>query len=108
MVHYKGSYGHGMKQYTHNNLVKFAFEIWMATDSKSKYLYNFQVYTDTNVKKNLCGAKASEANTNYEIVMYLMRNLYGLGHVVVMDDFFTSPRLSVDLFEKGTMRTNTT
>ena len=78
----------------------------MATDSESKYLQNFQVYFGVDVKKNLCNAKVSEAKTGYEVIMHLMQDLHGLGHVVVMDNFFTSFCLLVDLFEKRTIGTS--
>ena len=102
MVRYKGTYGHGMKQYMPKKPIMFGFKIWVAADFESKYLHNFQVYTSADVKKNWHGAKVDEAKIGYEVVMHLMRDFHGLGHVVVIDNFFTSPRLLVDLFEKGT------
>ena len=105
MVRYKRKYGHGMKQYIPNKPVKFGLKIWAAMDLDSKYLHNFQVYTGADSKRTLRGAKAGEAKTGYKVVMHLMRDLHGLRHMVVMDNFFTSPRLLVDLFEKGTMET---
>ena len=107
IVRYKGKYGLGMKKCMPNKPVKFGFKIWIATNSESKYLHNFQVYTGADLKKNLCGAKGREAKIGYEVLMHLMQDLHGLGHVIVMDNFFTSPRLLVDLFEKGTMGTCT-
>ena len=47
---YKGSNGHGIKQYMPNKLIKFGFNILAAMDSKSKYLHNFQVYPSADVK----------------------------------------------------------
>lgn len=44
MYRYKGTYGHGMKQYMPNKPVKFGFKVWAAADSDSKYFYNFQFY----------------------------------------------------------------
>ena len=107
MVQYIGKYGHGMKQYMPNKPVKFGFNIWTMSDSDSKYLHNFQMYTGENSKRTLHGTKAGEAKIGYEFVMHLMRDLHGFGHMVVLDDFFTSPRLLIDLFEKGTMDTCT-
>lgn len=61
-----------------------------------------QVYIGADLKKNLARAKPGEAQTGYEVVMDLLDGLHGRGHVAVTDNFFTSPKLFVDLLESGT------
>lgn len=41
----------------------------------------------------------------YEVVMGLIDALHGHGHVVVTDNFFTSSKLLVDLYDMGTYGT---
>ena len=89
-----------------NKPLKFGFKIWTTANLKLKYLHNFLVYTSANWNRKLCGTKADEANINYKVVMHFMQELYGIDHVVVMDNFFTLPYLLVDLLEKETMETD--
>lgn len=70
-------------------------------------MYYFQVYTGADLKKNLARAKPGEARTGYEVVMDLMERLHGRGHVAVTNNFFTLPKLLVDLLELGTYGTGT-
>ena len=77
-----------MKQYMPNKLMKFEYKIWTTIDFKSKYLYNFQMYISVDLKKKLHGTNGDEAKTNYKVAMHLMQKLHGIGHVVVMDNFF--------------------
>lgn len=59
------------------------------------------------MRRNLRTARPGEAKTGYEVVMGLMDGLHGRGHVVVTDNFFTSPKLLVDLHALGTYGTGT-
>lgn len=59
------------------------------------------------MRRNLRAARTGEARTGYEVVMDLMAGLHGRGHVTVTDNFFTSPKLLVDLLELGTFGTGT-
>lgn len=63
--------------------------MWCLADSCWKCVYDFQAYRDASLKKNLKGAKSGEAKTGYEVVMALIEGLYGNGHVVLIDNFFT-------------------
>jgi len=69
-------------------------------NSKSRYVYDLQVYTGRK------GVKA-EKDLGRKVVKALVCDLKGLGHVVVIDWFFTSPQLFDDLLKWGFLATGT-
>jgi len=64
-----------------NKPVKYGIKVWCMANSKSRYVYDLQVYTG---KK---GVKA-EKDLGLKVVTTLVSDLKGLGHVVVTDRFF--------------------
>lgn len=70
-------------------------------------MYDFEVYTGASVKNMVSQARPGEANTGYEVVLSLMSGLHGRGHMVFMDNFFTSVKLLMSMVEKGTYGTRT-
>lgn len=80
MIPYRGNRC-SIKQYMKNKPVKYGIKVWCMANSKSRYVYDLQVYTG---KK---GVKA-EKDLGLKVVTTLVSDLKGLGHVVVTDRFF--------------------
>lgn len=59
------------------------------------------------MKSTVASAMPGEAKTGYQVVMHLAKNLYGKGHMVFMDNFFTSVKLLMDLAAQRTFATGT-
>jgi hypothetical protein len=112
MIGYKGSYCPAT-QYMLNKLQKWGIKVWCLSDSKSKYVYDFDIYCGRNGNGaeepgNVAPVEGSVA-TN--VVLDLVNGLEGRGHVVVTDNYFTSVGLftelaSREIYATGTMRSN--
>jgi hypothetical protein len=90
-----------MKQYMKAKIIKWGYRIWKLCDATDAYVLNFDVYT---------GAKGEKKDTS-TVVMELMEGYFDKNHVVIMDNFFTSVPLFMDLFNRstyacGTIRSN--
>jgi hypothetical protein len=72
-------------------------KFWCLADSGSKYVYRFEVYcgrssqTIGDERRHARG----EANLAKKVVMDLVESIHNMGHVIVMDNFFSS----IDLFK---------
>lgn len=53
------------------------------------------------LKEELREAKPQEATSKYEVEMHLILELHGCSDVVLTHDFFTSPKLLLDIWEWG-------
>ena len=109
IVRYKGKYCPA-RQYMLRKREKWGLKIWCIADSISKFVWRFEVYTSASIlykeeKEN------EDVNQGQQVVECMVKGLENKGHVVVMDNFFTS----MDLFETlltsgiyatGTMKTN--
>lgn len=99
MIKFKGR--STLKQYMPMKPIKRGFKVWARADSLTGYLYQFQVYTGktenvesglgSNVVMRLC---QSFINENY------------MGHIA-FDNFFSSPALLQNLYDKGIYATAT-
>ena len=90
-----------------NKPTKWGIKLWCVADASQKYVYDFEVYTGASVKNMVSQAGPGEAKTGYEVVLSLMSGLHGRGHMVFMDNFFTSVKLLMSMVEKGTYGTRT-
>ena len=106
MVRYKGRYC-PIRQYMPNKPCKWGIKVWCVADASRKYVYDFEVYTGASVRESLVSAMPGEAKTGYEVVMNLMESLHGRGHMVFIDNFFTSVKLLIDMLARGTFATGT-
>jgi hypothetical protein len=73
---------------------KWSIKIWCLASSVTKYVFSFFIYCD---KADL----VYEETLAYLVVMNLVEALYNVGHVVLMDNYFTSIGLFKELFSKG-------
>jgi len=83
-----------------NKPVKYGIKVWCYATSRSRYVYNLQVYTGRKGEK-------TEKDLGRKVVKAVVSDLKGLGHVVVTDRFFTSPQLFDDLLKDGFLATGT-
>ena len=102
LVPYKGRTK--ILQYIPSKPHKWGLKVWTLADSKSGYVWNWQLYTGKITLQNGRGAA-------HEVVMSLMDPLLNLGHHLYCDNYFTSPSLFTDLGDNqtgacGTLRTN--
>jgi hypothetical protein len=100
MLPYKGRYCN-IRQYMKGKPVKFGIKIWALASSQSRYVSNVIVYlgaSDVREEDELVGADA---------VLVAIRGMEGRGHVVIMDNFFTSVKLFMTLLERGFYATGT-
>jgi hypothetical protein len=125
MVMYNGKYC-PVRQYMPFKPIRFGIKVWAAADAISKYLWNFEVYcgkqgnpydavllSDTEVGHGMespddnVRAGKGEGLQGRNVIMSLLEDLHGRGHILTTDNFFTSVPLFLDLLEKGIMATGT-
>ena len=98
----KSKHRSGMHQYNKDKPTKWGIKLWVLTDSKNAYTYNFDVYQGkhrTDVSGNGLG---------YDVVMQLTEPLRNQGYHVYMDNFYTSPPLLSELKRLGLLGCGTT
>jgi hypothetical protein len=112
MIRYKGSYCPA-RQYMPKKPQKWGIKVWYLADATSKFVYNFEVYCGKNEDgPELAEPAQSGAGTGaHNVVVNLVRDLDGRGHVVVCDNFFSSIGLFTELatrqiYATGTVRSN--
>lgn len=87
---------------------KWGIKIWCLADSSSKFVYNFDVYCGKNhAVVDDEQPHRGESNLAFEVVTKLLDGLHDVGHVVVMDNYFTSIGLFRYLLSKGIYATGT-
>lgn len=95
----------GMTQYMEDKPNKWGIKLFVLTEPSSGYTLNFNLYTGKT-------QKSSEHGVSYDAVMDLIQPSYlGTGYHIYMDDFYTSPKLFMDLAKMnfgacGTFREN--
>ena len=68
--------------------------------SETGYTYKFEVYAGKRLTKTNNGL-------GYDVVMNLMNGMFRQGYHLFVDNFYSSPRLFSDLYDKGCMATGT-
>jgi hypothetical protein len=107
MVRYKGSYCPA-RQYMPKKPEKWGMKIWCLADSITRYVYNFNVYCGASFQRiGDTKSKTGEAKQGQRVVESLVEGLDDLGHVVVVNNFFTSVELFSDLERRGIYATGT-
>jgi hypothetical protein len=65
------------------------------------YCSKFKLYTGKSE------VPASENGATYDLVMDMMRGYFGQGYILYMDNYYSSPKLYMDLFRLGCGATGT-
>ena len=90
-------------QYLPKKPTNWGIKLWVCAESKTGYIYNFEVYTGQGDR--------CEHGLAYRLVMCMVNDLLESGRIVYVDNFYTSPQLFEDLYHQGmyacgTCRTN--
>lgn len=94
MIPYKGRYCN-IQQYMKAKPVQFGIKVWALANSQSRYISNVIIYLGA-------GEDRAEGETVSEnVVLRAVQGLEGRGHVLVMDNYFTSPSLFLELMARG-------
>lgn len=120
MIAYSGRYC-PIQQYMKNKPIKHGMKIWGLACSKSRYLWNAEVYLGSQKDKQVGlaptmtfaeGEKPEKKAVDLggegcKVVLNLVKDLKHRGHVVVTDNYFTSPALHDKLLKEGFWATGT-
>ena len=87
-------------QYMPKKPVKFGVKNWVLADSVFPYVCNFQIYTGKN-------DKTPEAGLSHRVILDLAQPYLNKGHRLFMDNFYSSPTLYEELYEKKTLACGT-
>jgi hypothetical protein len=101
MVKYIGKYCSAW-QYMPKKPIKWGLKVWVMVDATSHIISDFEVYCGKSTT-NLVGGMSQrvEQNLAHRVVMDLTAGLDNKGHVITMDNFFTSVGLFHDLEHRG-------
>ena len=107
MIRYKGTYCPA-RQYMPKKPQKWSLKVWCLVDSKSQYVYGFDIYARKNGENMKPSRRIpEEPQLAYLIETRLIDGNNGKGHVVVMDNNFSSVGLFEELARNGTYCTGT-
>jgi hypothetical protein len=93
MCKFKGR--HSMKQFMRAKIIKWGYKIWKLCDSSSGYTLNLDVYTGASDQK-------PEQGLAYSVVMKMMEGYLDKNHVIILDNYYTSVPLFLDLLDRST------
>ena len=72
--------------------------MWCAVDVDSNFIFDFDIYSGKSMHTlHGCGLANSEINLEHKVVINLTTRFDHKGHVIVLDNFFTSVVLFWDL-----------
>lgn len=86
LIDFKGR--HKNRVYMPNKAHKYGFKAYMLTESSSSYILNWSIYS--GVKQSI-----------RDIVLPLCLNLEGEGYTIFFDNFYSSPKLFIELKKHG-------
>ena len=75
--------------------MKFGLKLWVLADSLNGYTYDFDIYTGK-------GEPLHEQGLGYTVVMKLASPLLDQGYNFYFDNFYTSPAIINDLYQRNT------
>jgi hypothetical protein len=111
MIRYKGTYCL-LRQYMPQKPQKWSIKVWYLACSVIKFVWNFAIYCGKEeATSTIEPIGRGEPKLAHKVVMELVKDIEGKGHVIAMDNFFTSISLFKELAEKaiyatGTLRSN--
>jgi hypothetical protein len=103
MVRYKGKYCPA-RQYMPKKPIKWGLKLWYLACAASKFIYNFDVYCGKSARSEVVleqSGSRPEAPLAEGVVLKMVDGMENKGHVVVMDNYFTSVGLLKKLLERG-------
>jgi hypothetical protein len=107
MVRYKGKYALA-RQYMPKKPIKWGFKVWILADATSHIIFDFEVYCGRSTVTLEGGmSQGVEQNLAHRVVTNLTSGLDNKGHVITMDNFFTSVGLFRGLERRGIYATRT-
>ena len=103
MVPWRGNLG--FKVYAADKPHRYGIKVYMVCDSHNGYCSKFRIYTGNSE------VPPFENGITYDLVMDLMRNYFGQGYRLFVDNYYSSPILFSDLWllgcgATGTLRAN--
>ena len=86
---------------------KWGMNAWVLTDATNGYVYNWSLYTGKSVNEE----PQADVGLTHRVVTDLVDVVYDKGHIIYMDNYFSSPALFDELADNqtgacGTLRTN--
>lgn len=98
MVAYRGHFS-PLRQYMPAKPTKYGIKFWALVCNPERYIYNLIPY--------LGASGVPEAGQGERVVCRLVSGLEHKGHILVCDNFFTSPMLFDALLSRGVWATGT-
>jgi len=89
-----------IKQYLPKKKARFGLKLYQLCESGSGYIWNSIVHTGRADQMEL--VESMDGLTSSRIVLTLVEHLLGLGYLLFMDNFYSSPALFVQLFSRQT------
>ena len=112
MIGFKGRLG--FIQYMPKKPTKWGLKAFVVSDAKTGYIYNWHLYTGTEISNSLqlttvlilCTGKddslaSGDVGMTHAVVMKLVDPIKDRGHHVYMDNYYTSPQVFSDLRANG-------
>ncbi|GFO32048.1 PiggyBac transposable element-derived protein 4 [Plakobranchus ocellatus] len=104
MVGFRGKTPHLRQYMPLKHHARFGIKLWCVCDSNLNYTVNFEIYKGAHNE-----ADRSEENVTHNLVIRLLqeaRLLYS-GHHVGVDNYFSSPKLFLEIYRANTKATGT-
>jgi hypothetical protein len=111
IIRYKGTYC-PLRQYMPQKPQKWGIKVWYMACSVTKFVWNFALYCGKNEdNEEVARVARREARLAHKVVLNFAADVQGKGHVISIDNFFTSVRLfeelaSMRIYATGMVRSN--
>ncbi|RVE51668.1 hypothetical protein evm_003640 [Chilo suppressalis] len=73
---------------------RFGIKSYELCESRTGYLYKFDIYTGKNSERDVVAPSADLAGKSAQVVLDLLKGLEHRGHCVTMDNFYNCPALA--------------
>lgn len=81
-----------MKQYNKSKPSKWGYKVFVISESNTGYCLEWKMYTGKHDE-----FPEDSLSKTHQLVMNMMENYFGIGHIVYMDSFYNSPALARSL-----------
>ncbi|CAF3127116.1 unnamed protein product [Rotaria sp. Silwood2] len=86
------------KQYIPKKRRRFGVKLFILCDCETKYILDFIIYTGADIEIE----RINNLGVSGSIVMTLMKPYFQKGHLLYVDNWYTSPKLFLELYNQGT------